>query len=517
MNKEDLLSIILVSAELPTLPTVASELITLICQEDATLSDVADLISQDVAISTKILKVCNSAFYNFPEKIGSVQQAVVILGANAVRSLVLSFSFLTPKKGGKDHHFDFELFWERSLARAVSSKMILEKIPGANTEDIFLVGLLQNMGELILACTLPGEYRRALAERHEKSIEVQEAELSIFGADHCYVGYEVAEHWNFPASITLPILHHHKPREYTGNDIGIGLSTKAVYLSDLLVKIHYSDQPNKYHRLFRSEAKKLLGLKSIDIDRILQDTHIEIEAAADHFGLHIRDTKSIQEILQEANIRLSLMNLDYEQMNKELVKAKISLEKLAKELQKKNELLKELANVDGLTGVYNNRFFQNALDKELSRSLRSKSCLSLVLIDIDKFKHFNDTYGHLVGDYVLTEFSQLMGPNLRKYDTLARYGGEEFIVILPDTSEENAVLVAEKLRSAIEAKVFGQVGEVYHVTASFGVSCMTPNPEQEIGKTDLIKMADEALYEAKNQGRNRVVAYAPKKKWFGLK
>ncbi len=149
MNKEQTIAAVLASNELPTLPTVASEIITLTAREDTTLADIGDLVSKDTGLSAKILKVSNSSFYSFPQQISSINQAVSILGINAVRSLVLSFSFLTMKAGKKKGHFNFENFWKISLAQAVASKLILEHVQGANTEEIFVCGLLQNLGELI--------------------------------------------------------------------------------------------------------------------------------------------------------------------------------------------------------------------------------------------------------------------------------------------------------------------------------------------------------------------------------
>ena len=517
MNKEELLSAVLASGDLPTLPTVASKLVSLTSRDDTTLSDVADLVSQDIGLSTKILRVSNSAFYHFAEPISSIHQAISMMGTNAVQSLVLSFSFLNISKNGPDDHFDFDKFWERSLAAALMSKIILEKVPNANTEDILVSGLLQNLGQLILACTVPQEYEKVLLEAGENTDDSRSAEKSVFGTDHCFIGSEVARHWNFPPSIYIPILHHHDPLAYSGEDKKAGLATRAVYLSDLLLNIIYSDKPEEYHRRFRTEAKQLLGLSAESIEAILNQAHLEFDHAAANFGLKIAETKPIQRILQEANIRLSVLNLDYEQMNKELVEAKASLETLMKELQEKNETLKTLADTDGLTGVYNNRFFQNAFDRELSRSTRNKTYLSLVLIDIDHFKKFNDTYGHLVGDFVLAEFSRVLGSNLREYDTLARYGGEEFVVILPETSLEDALVVADKLRAAVEAEVLREGSKEYRVTASFGVSCFNPLAERPYSKTELIKKADEGLYEAKDNGRNQVAVAGIKKKWFKLK
>lgn len=517
ISKEQTLAAALASDNLPSLPTVASKLVTLTSKEETTLSDVAELVSQDVALSTKILKVSNSAFYNFPSKIGSIQQAVSMLGTNAVQSLVLSFSFLTINKSGPGNQFDFNKFWEHSLESAIASKLILEKVPGANLEEIFVSGLLQNLGALILACTFPEEFGSVLDAIDEGSSGTKEAETAAFGADHCFFGYEVAKSWNFPPSILMPILHHHDPKAVVSEDKNISSTTKAIYLSNILLDIFHGEKPEQSHREFQAQAKQLLGLKSEAIESILESAHVELEKGASNFGLKIAENKPIQEVLQAANIRLSLLNLDYDQMNKELVAAKVALENLTGELREKNSILKNLANIDGLTGVYNNRFFQATMDKELSRSIRNRYHLSLILIDIDHFKGFNDTHGHLVGDFVLAEFSKVMAAALREYDTLARYGGEEFVVILPETKAQDALTVAEKLRNAVEKSPFREGKEEYRVTASFGVSSLSPDSEETLGKADLIKRADEALYEAKDKGRNRVIAYASKKKWFSKK
>ncbi len=514
MNQEQTLATVLKSDDLPTLPTVASEIIILTAREDTTLSDIADLVSKDIALSAKILKVSNSAFYSFAQQISSINQAVSILGINAVRSLVLSFSFLSMQGGKQKSQFDFEKFWKNALASAVASKLILEHVKGADTEEIFICGLLQNLGELILARTFPKEYEEVLKKISEEQHDALTIEEEQFGIGHDVIGYEVAKNWGFPEVLLLPILYHHTPLDYKGRDKKLETSCKAVYLSDLLVAILYSDKPEAFHNLFRKEAKKLLGFSNEDLEHILSEIHTQVDRAGEYFGLRIKNTKSIQEILQEANIRLSLMNLDFDQMNQELIEAKIALENLTEELQKKNKTLDNLANIDGLTGAYNHRFFQNSLDNEISRALRNETEISIIMIDIDFFKKFNDDYGHQVGDFILKSFSDTLKKEIRKYDTLARYGGEEFIIILPDTSIEEAIIVAEKLRHVVDDTVFDDNRETYHITASFGVATARPLTTDNFNKSDFINQADEALYDAKEGGRNQVASYTEKKKWY---
>jgi two-component system cell cycle response regulator len=515
MTKEELLTLVLNSGELPTLPVVASELIAITAKEDASLSDIADLVSRDIALTAKILKVANSAFYNFPNEIVSIQQGLSIMGVNAIRSLVISFSFLTINHAKGKNAFDFEKFWVQSLTSAITAQLILKNVKGANTEEIFTAALLQNLGQLILAKTLPEQYGKMLAAMDEDQGDSRSAEHAEFGVDHCWIGHEVAKHWGIPSSLTLPILYHHTPEKFVGGDKNLILTTKAIYLSGILLNILYSDNPQDNHRQFTQQAKKLLNLKTEDIELVLARAHIEVDQSGQYFGLNMRETKPVNEILQEANIRLSLLNLDYEQINKKLVHTQIALERLSKELQEKNRLLYDLAITDGLTGVFNNRHFQSVLDKELSRAQRKSTQLALVLVDIDHFKKFNDEHGHQTGDFILTEFCQVMAKSLREYDTLARYGGEEFIIILPETSADGAGIVAEKLRNAVENASFRENSKLLRVTASFGISSLAPVRDEIYDKNTLIKEADIALYDAKKRGRNQVATYREKKKWFG--
>ncbi len=516
MNINETLQCIQKSDELPTLPLVASQLITLTSREDTTLADIGDLVAKDVSLSAKILKVSNSAFYSFPQQIGSIKQAVSILGMNAVRNLVLSFSFLTMKAGRIESRFNFEKFWEKSLASAVTAKLILDNVKGADTEEVFVSGLLQNLGELILARTFPEEYDKVLLAIEDDQQDIFSAEESVFGTNHAIIGTEIAKSWGFPEALVTPIQYHHTPNDYTGGNGNIRSTVKAVYLSDLLVNILYSDKPEVFHKQFRKEAGKLLGLTAESVETILTQVHTKVKEAGTYFNLKIKTTKSVQEILQEANIRLSLINLDYDQMNKELILAKIHLEELTKELEKKNKILDNLANIDGLTGVYNHRYFQNALDQEISRAVRHNTSISILLIDIDHFKKINDSYGHQVGDFILAEFAKLIQANIRQYDILARYGGEEFVVILPETGIEDALIVAEKLRTIIEQTGFQDSREIYHLTASFGQTSGIPATDDNFSKNAFINQADQALYEAKEKGRNRVVGYSAKKKWFSF-
>jgi diguanylate cyclase (GGDEF)-like protein len=163
---------------------------------------------------------------------------------------------------------------------------------------------------------------------------------------------------------------------------------------------------------------------------------------------------------------------------------------------------KRLAITDGLTRLYNHRFFQELFEKEHKRSDRYNSIFSLIMLDIDFFKKINDTYGHLYGDEILKEIASLIKGCLRGMDVVARYGGEEFAILLPETDIQEAVMTAERIRKCIEEHEFMSLGPGVKVTVSLGV---TTYPSSDISsRSDIVAKADAALYEAKEKGRNRV-------------
>jgi len=168
-----------------------------------------------------------------------------------------------------------------------------------------------------------------------------------------------------------------------------------------------------------------------------------------------------------------------------------------------HDRLQKLAALDPLTGIYNRRFGMARLSEEFSRAVRTTGSLGVMMLDIDHFKKVNDTYGHLAGDRVLIHVAKTVRAALREGDILMRYGGEEFLVILPAASKENSRDVGERMRRMVEETSVADGDQMIRVTISLGT---TSYPELEVAsEQDLVKRADEALYTAKESGRNKVI------------
>jgi len=167
-----------------------------------------------------------------------------------------------------------------------------------------------------------------------------------------------------------------------------------------------------------------------------------------------------------------------------------------------HEEIYRLTIIDGLTEVHNKRYLMEFLDRELARSSRHSRPLSLIMLDIDRFKSINDEFGHLGGDFTLRELANRMKGNIRKEELLARYGGEEFACVLPETTLEGALVVADRILKVIEKAPFTFEGKTFNVTISGGV--VTTQGEPDITPIELIRRSDAMLYRAKNEGRNRI-------------
>ncbi len=184
------------------------------------------------------------------------------------------------------------------------------------------------------------------------------------------------------------------------------------------------------------------------------------------------------------------------------VRAQLRLKGQQDQLRVSNQSLKEISIRDALTGLFNRGYLDARMEEEMARLERVRAPLSVAMVDIDHFKRVNDTRGHLCGDEVLRSVATAVVSSVRRCDVVARFGGEEFCVILPDADSHGARRVAERLRARIESETMSFAGESFNVTVSVGVAQFG---ERAQSKADLIALADEALYEAKNSGRNRVV------------
>ena len=476
--------------KLPTLPGVAIKILQAMQREAPDIREIAEVISADAPLSANVLRVVNSPFYGLSNKITSVHHAMVYLGLNAVKNLALSFSLLrgfAPKRKGA---FDYVQFSKDSLMGAIAAKTLAEKINRRHGENAFFLGLLQNIGVLIMAESMPHEYESVIAAASLSGSPLHEAETSLLGINHMKVGEFVTESWGLPATVSVPIGYHHCAYRLVHPLNEIEQVTRILHLSSLYVErfkcpdldADYSEI-EKYVHAYEFESL-------IDISGVAAQVTEGVKSVFPVFDLQIDEKKHI-EIIDAAQSELA--ELSGELLNQ------------VHSQGQSIDLLRQQVGLDGLTQLINHMRFLEILQQEINRAVRYRTALSIIMADVDHFKSINDFFGHQAGDHVLKNISAQLKKQLRDSDHIARYGGEEFAVILPMTPLKDALFTAERLRKSIETQKIFYDGRSITVTMSFGVASLEKH--QDISIEGFIKMADDALYDAKNSGRNKCCPY----------
>ncbi len=489
--------------DLPSLTPIVSSVMSMIERGNCQAEDIGELLSADAALTSKILKVVNSAFYGLPQQVTSISKAVVMLGFDTIQTLVLSASVVELMIEGGEAREDLKLIWERSLFAAVTARKIAQRMGKGSMEECFMAGLLMDIG-MLAQLKLHGEdYARVISEEIHEGVDIVVNEVQHFQVSHEHLGRALLTKWGIPEILTTPILYHH---DLTGSErepAEIVAICRVAHLARLASNIFFSPQMGHAIRDYKTEARRLLEMDPDEVDRFFRSIREEVLEVAQQYGIELKNLPSYTEILDQANQELNQINKTYEQLNRDLLAAQKQSEQLARSLRQANEKLKLMASKDELTGLYNRRYFEDFFSREFSRCMRYKRPMSCIVIDIDFFKKVNDTYGHLQGDSVLKELGERLISVLRVSDVAVRYGGEEFVVLLPETALYAARITGEKIRRAVAQDEFRyKRGQGLPITISVGIASFDGQRGAE-SHTDLLKQADAMLYRAKESGRNR--------------
>jgi diguanylate cyclase (GGDEF)-like protein len=479
---------------LPTLPSVAVRVLQLCQSEDLNLGELANVVTNDPALSAKLLKVVNSPTFGLRQEVRTVSHAVALLGANAVRTLVLSFS-LTPDRR-QASRWNLKNYWKRSVLSALAAREVLARRPIPLREEGFLVALLQDIGMLALQRMLGREYEDAIAEAATDHDRLKGRELVVFGTDHAQVGAWLLGRWRLPERLCLAVRLSHEPEALPPHESDEARElVHAVAISGLIADIWLSEDSGQAKARAMMAAQTLLGGVQPALDEICERIVAAAPAVAELFDIEL-DRDQMSSVLDEAQEALVVASVVAE---REARGAQLAL----RELEEKAKRFEQESTIDGLTGLSNRRRLDVFLAKEFELARLGGACLSVLIADVDHFKKVNDSYGHAAGDAVLRSVSACLRECLRDGDLIGRYGGEEFLAVLPRTDAAAAVQVAENIRERVARAAHALAdGRSLPVTISLGVA--TCQPGTFPSTKELCEHADQALYAAKRAGRNRV-------------
>jgi putative nucleotidyltransferase with HDIG domain len=261
--------------DLPALPVIVMELMSALDQDDAGANLLADKLSRDQALSAKVLRLSNSSFYGLPSKVTTIQQAIAILGFNSVRTLVTTASVIGGFSSSEHVTFNFKSFWRHSIATALCAKMLARQL-NLNQDYAFIVGLLHDIGRLVLVTGSPEHYAAVVAYRTEKDCYLIEAETATLGLDHTMVGSALAAHWKFPVLMQKAIANHHAPNADDPASL-----TPLIHTADCIVHaLGLSDDDTDLVPVPSLPVWNSIRLDQETLERIYRDTEIQFEEAS---------------------------------------------------------------------------------------------------------------------------------------------------------------------------------------------------------------------------------------------
>ncbi|NQV29057.1 MAG: GGDEF domain-containing protein [Rhodopirellula sp.] len=500
-DSTSLLDKILKSPQLPSVPAVAIRLLDLAQDLDSSTGDIVETIKSDPALAAKILRSANSSYFNFRSEIRTLEQAVPLIGRTVITSLALSFSLSSEAMADGVFGQIYKQFWLRSVVQASAAETLASYIEKkSQSGELFMAGLLLDIGQLAMLRTLRNDYLPVIEKLQNDDTNLQLCEQAVLGFDHAVVGSRLMNLWKFPEPMCEAALQHHgQPADLTNEDSRE--LAHAMMVVSSVGDYFCSGSPGVALAHLRELTATLFEMSEVTLTEFLDATDARVQTTAELLSADTDELLSAADLMSQACEQLAAISIAQSQ---ESLAQQRQSESERVELETQNQQLREQAFCDPLTTLYNRRYFDEAMQKEIDRSCRRGTPIGVLFVDVDRFKQLNDTYGHQFGDTVLARLGITILSNIRKSDVAARYGGEEFVVLAVNTSEAGLRVLAERIRQAVENDVFELDGSTISVTASVGATFASLCRGDRNMSSRILESADAAMYESKRRGRNCV-------------
>lgn len=480
---------------LPSLPTVVMRVIELARDPDVNIQEIVGTLSSDPALSARLLSLANTVFYAGHRPVEDLPQAVHRVGLERTLSMALGCSLVCT---GADHDaqaLDLERYWQRSLIAAMIARSLAESLNLPDSGALFTAALLQDIGVLALHASDPARYRALHAEAHDHR-RLAEAERQAFGADHAVVGAWLAERWGLSERMRGWIARSHDSLIEEADPAGqaINCIIAAGWIADGWL------QGESALSLEMAAVEACFALDTESLIERLMGLQEQLPGVAHLYEVTVPERLDPQRLMLEAKMLLAERNA---QLQQDLHRQRQELEALRRE----HATLAQQARRDALTGLDNRLQLEEALSGAFDEAQRAERPLSLVFIDLDRFKAVNDQYGHAVGDEVLRRFGALLTELVDDSEARAgRYGGEEFVVVLRECDTHRAHAFVERLRARLALTPLAELdGRPLFVTASYGIATQQRREFPDVAA--LIRAADAGMYHSKQSGCDRVTVH----------
>lgn len=494
----DVLEKVLSCRDLPSLPAVASRVVELTQKDQVSFRELAETIQNDQALAAKILRTVNSSLFGLRKRCSSINQAIVMLGLSAVKSLALGFSLVGAIKDSGGESFDMVDHWRRALHTGVAAKQIAALAGVPNQEECFLGGLLQDVGMVALHKALGRPYLAAISDAEGDHRKVAKCELDAFQVQHPDIGALLAQRWKLPEELVMPIKYHERPTAAPSEHSAI---CRAVGLGNIAAEFLVAEEPAPILRRFYERAEQWFAIDKGRADEILKAIGNATKEVARYLAVPTGGVVDAEEVLERARKELS----------KIAVPEPVDAARVPAPGQSAD------GGTDDLTGLASRLKFDQTLVAAFEQARVGTAVAAVALLDIDGLSALNMACGEDAGDNVLVVLAGRLERSFAPARGLiARLEGGRFGVVLSKLSRSEAVKLCESARLYASADpiklVTGRSGapSEVRVTLSAGLVHLDgPMAQRFEDAGEVVEVAAKALGAAKRAGRNAMRVYAP--------
>ena len=489
------------SSSVPTIPRVAQKLLELLNREDFELWQIADLISVEPSLTIKVIRLINSPFYGLAREITSLRDAVLYLGLNAVRSIALSFSFLSAFPHDKSRGERLDALWRMSLMSALAARRLANEVGGWDGEEAFLTGLVADAGVLLMYRSLP-EYAELLDRFYQGEADLLELEQKHLRTTHPRLGSLLLETWKFPKHLVELVGYHHEPTLVPSESpseqqarvlLAAWLCARALTVPGFTDKIASLE-----HRV-----SGLLGIPVVVARGIVAELPDELRETASLFEIPANAQRSYEDLLDEANQTLSRIALEADQSARDLAGALAS--RRSSGFRDVPQPGSGPENVDPETGLLSRLAFEQLLEAYHRRARENHRPVGLIIVEIANLKAIAEHNGPEVAREALARIGERAAELIRHSDHCARLNENQIAVLAPGCSAPNLIQAAERIRFGLENEALDTSAGPLSCQLVVGLASMTPHKDA-IDPHTLLRFAASAVDRAQLTPERLVVA-----------